>query len=143
MTNFGPVNRAFEGADEVFPSGQGPCALPRTPLDQGPLNPGNDPAEQLAHDCALLPLNDFGNGKRFTAYFGENVLFIPRVGWFVWDGKCWVQDDDALEVRRVAQKVSAKVTAEAEFIRLEDWEAAQVADGELAREADDDAAARW
>ena len=138
MTNFGPVNRAFEGADEVFPSGQGPCALPRTPLDQGPLNPGNDPAEQLAHDCALLPLNDFGNGKRFTAYFGENVLFIPRVGWFVWDGKCWVQDDDALEVRRVAQKVSAKVTAEAEFIRLEDWEAAQVADGELAREADDE-----
>lgn len=134
MTNFEPVSRAFEGAVEILPAGApraGTPADPRTPDGLGP----DEAAEALAQECALLPLNDYGNGKRFTAYFGENVLFIPRVGWFVWDGRCWAQDDDQLEVRRVAQLVSAKITAEAEFIRLEDWEAAQVADGELAREA--------
>ncbi len=133
MTNYNKVTRAFEAADEVYPEGYEPD--PRTPQDEPPLDPEVDPAEELARRCALYPLNDFGNGKRFTAYFGENTLFIPRVGWFVWDGRVWAQDDDQLEVRRVAQQVSAKVTAEAEFIRLEDWEAAQVADGELAREA--------
>lgn len=134
MTNFEPISRAFEGAAEILPAGVGhnsPQADPRTPDGPGP----DGGAEALAQECALLPLNDYGNGKRFTAYYGENVLFIPRVGWFVWDGRCWTQDDDQLEVRRVAQLVSAKITAEAEFIRLEDWEAAQVADGELAREA--------
>jgi len=135
---YGHVNKAFEGADEIYPAGAGPDdgrANPRTPLDNGPDAPGIDPAELLAQECALFPLNDYGNGKRFTAYFGQDVLYVPRVGWFVWDGRCWTQDDDQLEVRRVAQQVSAKVTGEAGFIRLEDWEASLVADGELAREA--------
>jgi putative DNA primase/helicase len=138
MTDFEQVNRAFEGGDEIFPAGEYPRdggGGPRTPLDGFPPDPDIDPKELLARECALLPLNDFGNGKRFTAYFGEDTLFIPRVGWFVWDGRCWAQDDDQLEVRRVAQQISAKVTVEASYIDLEEWEAAQVADGELAREA--------
>ncbi len=132
MTAFQQVNRAFENADEIFPADHE--ADPRTPQDDPPLDPDVDPAEELARRCALFPLNDFGNGKRFTAYFGDNTLFIPRVGWFVWDGRVWAQDDDQLEVRRVAQRVSAKVTDEALHIRLEDWEAEIVASGEIARE---------
>lgn len=139
MTVYEQVNRAFEGAQEVRPAGADADGQdPRTPGGPGPDGPGADPAELLSQECALLPLNDYGNGKRFTAYFGQDVLFVPRVGWSVWDGRCWTQDDDQLEVRRLAQQVSAKVSREAEFIRLEDWEAEQVENGELAREAADE-----
>lgn len=134
-TTYQKVGRAFEDADEIFPEADGATADPRTPHEDSPIDPDIDPEIELARRCAVFPLNDFGNGKRFTEYFGDNTLFIPRVGWFVWDGRVWAQDDDQLEVRRVAQQVSAKVAAEAAHIRLEDWEAAQVADGELAREA--------
>ncbi len=137
MMNYEPVSRAFERADEIFPADAdaGRASTdPRTP-NRTSAPDAIDPAEALAQECALYPLNDYGNGRRFTAYFGENILFIPRVGWFVWDGRCWAQDDDQLEVRRVAQRVSAKITAEAEFLRLEDWEAAQVAEAEFARDA--------
>ena len=137
MMNYEPVSRAFERADEIFPADADAGRSSTDPLTpNGTSTPDEvDPAEALAQECALYPLNDYGNGRRFTAYFGEDILFIPRVGWFVWDGRCWAQDDDQLEVRRVAQKVSAKITAEAEFIRLEDWEAAQVAEAEFARDA--------
>lgn len=135
MSKFDKVSRAFEGAEEIKPAGAGPQGAPYE--GQGGTDGGEvvDSAETVAEACSGLPLNDYGNGKRFTAYFGDEVLFVPRVGWFVWDGRCWAQDDDQLEVRRLAQRVSERVTLEAQFIRLSDEEAALVADGELAREA--------
>lgn len=138
MDGYDRVNEAFNGADEIFPADHDPRGAsgdPRTPQDGAPPVEGPDPDELLAQGCAVLPLNDYGNGKRFTAYYGEDVLYVPRVGWFVWDGRCWAQDDDQLEVRRNAQKISERITREAEFIRLEDWEIQQLEDGELAREA--------
>lgn len=133
MTAIERVSRAFEGADEVFPADH-PGGDPRTPDAPPPLDGARDPVE-IAKACALEPLNDYGNGRRFTAYFGDDLLFVPRVGWFVWDGRMWAQDDDQLEARRLAQKVSAKITAEAEFIDLEPWEHELLEAGDLASEA--------
>lgn len=135
MTAFERVNRAFDGAIEIhMPGGD-----PRTPHEPEPGSEGGDPERApvtlTPEECAALPLNDYGNGKRFTAYFGEDTLFVPRVGWFVWDQRVWAQDDDQLEVRRVAQRVSEKITAEAEFIRLSDDELEVVREAELAAEA--------
>lgn len=138
MDGFEQVHKAFEGADEVYPEAFDPGPQPDDFGGPDYGAPGGDPVEPVEMACAVLPLNDYGNGKRFTAYFGEDILFIPRVGWFVWDGRVWAQDDDTLEVRRVAQRVSDKVSKEAEFIRLEDWEIAQFDAGELAAEALDE-----
>lgn len=135
MSKYDQVNSAFEGADEILPAGvsrDGAPARPRTPHDG---DPDIRTPQEVAEECGGLPLNDYGNGKRFTAYFGADVLFIPRVGWFVWDGRCWAQDDDQLEVRRLSQQVSAKVAGEAEFIRLEDWEIEKIDNAEPARGA--------
>lgn len=140
MDGYEKVSAAFDQPDEISPYDRAPempsddgGRAPRTP--QLPLPPSmSGIAAERAAECAFLPLNDYGNGKRFTVYFGEDVLYVPRVGWFVWDGRCWAQDDDALEVRRLAQKVSGKVTAEAAFLALEPWECEQIEVGEEARD---------
>lgn len=93
-----------------------------------PINNGDTPPPQeqdtkgLHRKCAQLPLNDFGNGQRFSGYFGGDVMFVPRVSWFCWSGKQWCKDQDILLVRGLAQKVAKEIMAEAEFADLEDWE---------------------
>jgi putative DNA primase/helicase len=129
---YSDVRDAFDHAETFRPDGYDQD--PRTPQDGGPFAPPCDPDEALANECALFPLNDFGNGKRFKGYFGSECLFVPRVSWFVWEGRLWAQDDDQLEVRRFAQNVSAKISREAQYIRLEEWEEMQVEAGDQARE---------
>lgn len=126
------VRDAIDHAETFRPDGYDQD--PRTPQDEGQFPPPCDPDEALANECALFPLNDFGNGKRFKGYYGGECLFVPRVSWFVWEGRLWAQDDDQLEVRRFAQKVSAKIAREAQYIRLEEWEEMQVEAGDQARE---------
>jgi putative DNA primase/helicase len=74
----------------------------------------------LIRKAALCPLNDIGNGQRFTLYFGDDVLWVPRVGWFVWNGRLWAPDADKIEVRRRAQKVSDRLAQEIPYIVLSD-----------------------
>lgn len=126
------VRDAIDHAETFRPDGYDQD--PRTPQDEGQFPPPCDPDEALTNECALHPLNDFGNGKRFKGYYGSECLFVPRVSWFVWEGRLWAQDDDQLEVRRFAQKVSAKIAREAQYIRLEEWEEMQVEAGDQARE---------
>lgn len=129
------INEAFERPIDIYPADCGPPDP--APDDPGighngpPDDPDLDPEIELAKECATLPANDYGNGKRFSKYFGENLAFVPRVGWFCWDRRAWVQDDDDLEVRRLSQQVGGMITKEAEHINLEDWEIAEIelADG--------------
>ena len=48
-----------------------------------------DPPEK---QCAVLPLNDVGNGRRFVIWFGDRLLFVGRLGFHVWDDRRWVLD---------------------------------------------------
>ncbi|QBR34852.1 hypothetical protein ETW23_00375 [Leisingera sp. NJS201] len=128
------VRASFDRAERVYPDGYDPGPDPRTPQDAGPYDPAHDPDEILAQECAVFPLNDYGNGKRFKGYFGADCLFVPRVAWFTWKDRLWEQDDDQLETRRLAQQVSGKITREAQYIRLEEWEEMQVEAGDQARE---------
>lgn len=86
------------------------------PPDEAP--PAIDP-ERIRQACAF-PLNDFGNGQRFALYFGDAVIWVPRVGWFVWNGACWRKDPDEIEVRRHAQQIAARIEAEVPFLVLSD-----------------------
>lgn len=85
---------------------------------------GTDPAgdDPRFVEAAAFPLNDIGNGKRFALYFGDDVMHVPRVGWFLWTGKVWKKDDDEVAVRRLAQQIPAKILTEARHLSHEDWE---------------------
>ena len=44
-------------------------------------------------------------------------MFVPRVGWFVWDGRRWRKDADELAVRAKAQELGPLIEAEVPFMR--------------------------
>ena len=81
------------------------------------------PPEGSSADCARYPLNDIGNGQRFVRYFGEDVKRVSRVGWFVWNGKVWAEDEDdqrgfSADVRKKAHLVSAWMQLEEPHIPI-------------------------
>ncbi len=41
-----------------------------------------------------IHLTETGNAKIFAMQHGQNVRFCKQIGWFVWDGKRWVRDDN-------------------------------------------------
>ncbi|WP_299558694.1 DNA primase family protein [uncultured Sulfitobacter sp.] len=87
--------------------------------DDGGKGPPRTPEEDLPPEAkgALCPLNDTGNGQRFALYFREDVLPVPRVGWFTWDGCRWARDPDEIETRRHAQKVQLHMENEIPFLK--------------------------
>ena len=105
------IRNALDAADEIDGSGSNPAP---------PAPTGADVPEA---EAALYPLNDLGNGQRFDLYFGEDVLNVPRVGWFVWDKQRWGLDDDAVAVRSLAHKIPEKIMSEIDHLDYADWEA--------------------
>ncbi|MGR3758169.1 MAG: DNA primase family protein [Tranquillimonas sp.] len=108
------------------------------PADDPPADPGA-PEDALPPELAEklpigrnFPLNDYGNGRRLLLYCGDDMLFVPRLGWYRWDGKRWRADEDEIEVRRDAQKIAGLIEAElAHLIRPE--EQATIEAGRAAR----------
>lgn len=84
-----------------------------------PPPPGGPDPDKL-REAANLPINDLGNGQRFVLHFGDDVIFVPRVGWHVWDGRVWQIDPDMILARAKAQQLSNLVLAEVPFIVLSD-----------------------
>lgn len=100
------------GQDDPF-AGLAPVGTPSIPAgDDGGFPPPPSNAGSPEARCALFPLNDIGNGMRFVEQFGRDLLWVPRVGWFVWDGRVWAKDPDDIAVRRLAQKVSGLIARE-------------------------------
>lgn len=100
------------GQDDPF-AGLAPVGTPSSPAgDDGGFPPPPSGADTPEARCALFPLNDIGNGMRFAEHFGSDLLWVPRVGWFVWDGRIWAKDPDDIAVRRLAQKVSGLIARE-------------------------------
>jgi len=71
---------------------------------------------------AVYPLNDYGNGQRLVHYFGQDMLYVPRLGWFRYCGKRWAADEDEITVRQDAQKISAHILGEVDYLALEPYE---------------------
>lgn len=110
---------AASGFDDVAPLGHD------MPEDSAP------PPECGVDDEVMLrsagqPLNDFGNGQRFVIHYGDDVMFVPRVGWFIWSGRVWEKDPDQLEVRRRAQGLSRVIIREIPYLRFGKDRAAQM-----------------
>lgn len=108
--------RAEDGDSGRDPQDPGAC-----PNDGSPAPPDDDRSDPL-RQSAQFPLNDYGNGQRFYCHFGEDVLWVPRVGWFVWSGTRWEKDADEIEARRRAQQLGALIEREVPYLILDDWQ---------------------
>ncbi|MEP4195968.1 MAG: phage/plasmid primase, P4 family [Aliishimia sp.] len=120
--NIKAVQDTLNQAEDVAPiEGLSPPATeppPRTPDDPPPVDDPHDPF----FDASKQPLNDFGNGQRFVIHFGEDIMFVPRVGWFDWEGRVWRKDADELAVRSKAQKLAELIGKEIDYLTLPSWE---------------------
>lgn len=83
-----------------------------------PVDDDSELAAQLAVGVRY-DLNDVGNGQRFALYFGRDVLFVPRVGFFVWNGKVWAPDPDEILVRGLSQQMGGLVKREVWHLTLD------------------------
>ncbi len=100
--------------------------------DEPPSDDRPDP-EKL-RKAALLPINDLGNGQRFVLHFGDDVIYVPRVGWHVWDGRVWQIDPDMIKARAKAQRLSELVLAEVPYLLLSDEKMRHIAQEKDLRE---------
>lgn len=94
-----------------------------TPLgagDSAPSPQADDPYQALIAQGAGYDLNDNGNARRFALYFGENLIWVARMGWYVWDGTRWARDKDEIEVKRLCQELGDLVKREVWSLRLGD-----------------------
>lgn len=112
----GPDEADIDAGDFERDHGQG----------DGPPPPDGPDPDKL-RKASSLPINDLGNGQRFVLHFGDDVIFVPRVGWHVWDGRVWQVDPDMIEARARAQQLSALVLAEVPYILLSDEKMAVIA----------------
>jgi len=115
------VTKAFDAAEDIAPDDRvmlpggdwggggddGPPPDPRTP---------DLPSPEM--DGAKFPQNDTGNGQRFALYCGDDAMYVPRVGWHVWDGKRWKLDPDGIAVRRHAQSIHEMIDREIPHLQL-------------------------
>ena len=62
-------------------------------------------AEGYSQYDDMFDATDRGNGLRFLASFGDTVLFVLNIGWFVWNGKQWMRDEKGLHVQDLASSL--------------------------------------
>ncbi|MFC3059500.1 DNA primase family protein [Paenirhodobacter populi] len=120
LANVTPVHDGDDDHDAWDGLDPGPC-----PDDRAGDRPA--PPEER---CVDFPLNDYGNGKRLLEHFGDDLLFIPRVGWFTWADARWLTDPDDIAVRRKAHQLSDLIAREVWHIPMDDDEAAVLQDVE-------------
>src|SRR5262245_45214226 len=51
--------------------------------------------------------SDYGNAQRLVRRHGTDLLYVHGRGWFVWDGKRYVPDEDGEVVRRAKDTIRA------------------------------------
>lgn len=97
--------------------------------DSGMPPPGDSsdiPPEKLAKGATFYR-NDVGNAERMVLYFGDQVMFVPDVGWHVWDGLRWAYDHKGIAVSKLAQRLCRIIWDEAATITLSDWQMDKIA----------------
>jgi len=121
-----PISAAFGAAERMAPEPDGdPDGDPGgPPAGSAGAADEADRFEAAVKKCLREPLNDYGNGQRLFHLFGHELIFVPRVSWFVWDANRWAPDEDGLRLRTRSHKVAAGIRREAELIQPSKKEAA-------------------
>lgn len=121
--NLDQVRQVLNEAQDVDMDGvpMGDAPHPDARFDGGDLPPPRDESDVPAlpvEEGAQHSLNDTGNALRFALYYGTSALYVPRVGWHVWDERRWKLDPDGLAVQRIAQGVQHAIMAEIPYLKL-------------------------
>lgn len=139
-----------EGADSGGPWDAGGSASPEDDrrhdhddgIDPPPEPPENGEGEEPPEArCVAFPLNDYGNAQRLLEHFGEDLISVPRVGWFVWDTRKWVSDPDSILVRRHAHKLTALIGKEIWHLQYTEAQETILMAGDAGEEAMEEIAA--
>lgn len=77
-----------------------------------PSSPAVDDDDPLAGKLADCDESDSGNAERFNRRYGENSLYVPGLGWHVYDGARWLADETETQVSR-AQTTASRIHDEA------------------------------
>jgi len=85
--------------------------------------------------CAAEPEHDIGNARRFLIWAGEDVRNVTNVGWHVYDGRHWKEDESGSIVRRLAHKAAESIYDEAGVLGPDPADQEALDAGRVAREA--------
>jgi putative DNA primase/helicase len=77
---------------------------------------GYEPPEQLPGP--RYALTDAGNSLRFTEDHKDALIYVKGPGWYVWDGKRWLENSDA--PYRAAKETARRIRHEAAAIQVPD-----------------------
>lgn len=121
--------------------------IPDLPDDDLPPPEGGEdgptPEQVLLAACAAEPETDIGNGRRLRRRFGDLAkhhagaashiaICVAHIGWHVFDGKRWKEDEDGSLIRRLAHKTAEAIRQEAALIDASEEEQAIIAAGQVA-----------
>ena len=120
------LEKAIRGCDEFY--GVRDAAADFAALDVAPPNESVRP----------LDFSDAGNAQVFQRVFNERAIYVKSIGWLIWDGKRWV--DNELYARKLALKLTDWMLTEAR----KDLQAAgdQLTGAEIEEESDQAQAAK-
>ncbi|MDH2325992.1 phage/plasmid primase, P4 family [Cereibacter sp. SYSU M97828] len=124
-----PKDMEASGATDGFADDEGwdNMAPDPAPRDDDPEGPPPPEAR-----CAGYPLNDYGNGKRLVEHFGDDLLYVPRVGYHVWVGTHWARDEDEFLVRQKAHQLGALIAKETRHLELTEAQEQALLEGDAA-----------
>ena len=69
-----------------------------------------DGSDEPEPDTVGLRPTDYGNAERLVAQHGDELRYVPGVGWHAWDGVRWRRDDTGEVVRRAKQSARTILT---------------------------------
>jgi putative DNA primase/helicase len=91
------------------------------PITRGLADSWGDPDSPNGHDLAYQrALTDAGNADRLVDLHGHDLIYVPGIGWHVWNGQRW-EHDDAGELMRRARNVVDEIQEQAATAADEDW----------------------
>jgi putative DNA primase/helicase len=99
-TDIPPPDDPYEGMQQIGKGRGRKQSSARAPEDD------HTPADQDRF-LAGRAQNDIGNAERLAARYGEDMMFVPGMGWFGWMGTHWSRelgDDMALEASKKTVK---------------------------------------
>lgn len=84
--------------------------FPQNPL---PLDSkGRPKIDELDEKLLFFPLNDIGNGQRLIKRFGQDLIYIERMGWFAWTGTHWDGNSGERDAEKIAHKTATAMRRE-------------------------------
>lgn len=106
-------------------------------------DPEKEAREKLLKACADEPETDIGNGRRMRRRFGDLAkqhegaashiaIRVAHIGWHVFDGRRWKEDEDGSKIRPLAHQTAEAIRKEATIIDGTDEERAIISAGEVA-----------